>query len=375
MLFTGGTLIARNDSIAKPDSLRFSGQISAWLHYNPSNSLPLMAGGRYIPQLNYQLFLPKHHMIDFEGSANIFGDIGLRPFDSTSSDGTIKPYRLWARYSSRQFEFRVGLQKINFGSATLLRPLMWFDQIDPRDPLHLTDGVYGALARYYFLNNANLWAWVLYGNNKPKGWEMMKTSKDIPEAGGRVQVPVPRGEAALSYHFRMADSRGLVDTIYQYAEIPENRLGLDAKFDLIIGCWVEASWVHKGRNVGIYTNQEIMNVGADYTFGIGNGLNVIYEQLLAAYDEKPFEFSQSTTFSMLNLSYPVGIFDNVSAIIYYDWTNKAMYNFVNWQRQFNKFSLYLMGYINPKNYRIPAQGTGQNLYAGSGVQIMFVYNY
>ena len=68
------------------------------------------------------------------------------------------------RYSSDQFELRLGLQKINFGSASMLRPLMWFDQMDPRDPLHLTDGVWGLLARYYFLNNANIWLWGLYGN-------------------------------------------------------------------------------------------------------------------------------------------------------------------------------------------------------------------
>ena len=60
-----------------------------------------------------------------------------------------------------------GLQKINFGSATMLRPLMWFDQVDPRDPLQLTDGVWGVLGRYYFLNNANIWLWGLYGNKNP----------------------------------------------------------------------------------------------------------------------------------------------------------------------------------------------------------------
>ena len=71
-----------------------------------------------------------------------------------------------------------GLQKINFGSAVLLRPLMWFDSLDPRDPLQLTDGVYAVLLRYYFPNNANLWAWALYGNDSPKGWESAATAED-----------------------------------------------------------------------------------------------------------------------------------------------------------------------------------------------------
>ena len=78
---------------------------------------------------------------------------------------------------------------------------------------------------------------------------------------------------------------------------------------------------------------------------------------------------------MLSLSYPLGMFDNLSAIVYYDWTNNAMYNFVNWQKQFNKISLYVMGYWNPKDYKIPTQGGSTNLFGGQGVQIMMVYNY
>lgn len=357
------------------DSLNSLGQLSAWANYNANNKLSLNGGIRYIPTLDYDLKLHKDRLIDFEGSANIFGTAGFRPFDSSDFRGKIKPYRLWARYSTHQFEFRTGLQKINFGSATLLRPLMWFDQIDPRDPLQLTDGVWGALARYYFLNNANIWLWGLYGNKNPKGWELIKTNSTIPELGGRVQWPVPRGEAAISYHHRVADSRNFYDTLYQYAKIPENRIGFDAKLDLVVGCWFEGSWINKSKDMGMYTNQEILNLGADYTFGIGNGLTAIFEQLIAAYDKTPFAFGNTLTFSMLNLTYPVGIFNNLNLIIYYDWTNNAAYNFINWQMQFDKISLYLMGYINPKNYKIPTQGSAENVYAGSGIQFMFVYNY
>jgi hypothetical protein len=373
-IFTGK--INAQDEVSKShDSLTFKGQLSAWEHYNPINVLPFWSGVRYIPQLNYEIKPAENRLIDFETSANIYGNAGLKPFDTTSINGDIKPYRMWARYSTRQFEFRAGLQKINFGSATLLRPLMWFDQIDPRDPLQLTDGVWGALARYYFLNNANAWLWVLYGNKNPKGWEIIKTSKNIPEVGGRFQTPVPKGEAAISYHHRSADSSDLSFPDYQYANIPENRIGFDVKFDLAIGCWLEASWINRSKDIGNITNQEILNLGADYTFNVGNGLNIIFEQLLAANDEKAFEFDQTISFSLLNMNYPIGLFDNINVIIYYDWKNNATYNFINWQKQFNKISLYFMGYINPKNYIIPMQGATEKLYAGSGVQVMFVYNH
>src|SRR5690606_40300081 len=102
-----------------------------------------------------------------------------------NSNGRIKPYRLWARYSGNQFELRAGLQKINFGSATILRPLMWFDQMDIRDPLQLTDGVWAMLGRYYFLNNANIWLWVLYGNEDPKSWETFRSEEHTSELQSR----------------------------------------------------------------------------------------------------------------------------------------------------------------------------------------------
>jgi len=147
------------------------------------------------------------------------------------------------------------------------------------------------------------------------------------------------------------------------------------KMDLVVGFWLEGSWVKKNKDLGMFTNQEILNGGVDYTFSLGNGLYVIYEQMVAANDEKPFHFQNTTTFSLLSVSYPIGLSDNISAIVYYDWRNMNSYNFINWQKQFNNLSLYLMGYWNPKNYLIPAQGEGENLFAGRGIQVMIVYNH
>ena len=373
LMWTSGS---GQDSIRQnPSSVEFSGQLSAYTHVNPSNELPWWSGARYIPQLNGEVGLTNDRLFDFEASANIYGNIGIHPFDSTSLNGKLKPYRVWARFSSRQLEIRAGLQKINFGSASILRPLMWFDQIDPRDPLQLTDGVWGIRARYYFMNNANIWLWGLYGNDRLKGWETFGTSPRIPEFGGRIQVPVPRGEAAVSYHHRTADASEISDGSLQLEKVAENRFGFDAKFDMVVGWWVEASWSHYGEDLGGYTNQEILNLGIDYTFGLGNGLTVIVEQLLAGFDREAFEFQNTLNFSLLNLTYPIGIFDQLNAIVYYDWTNQRLYNFLNWQRQFNNLTLYLMGYINPRDYLIPTQGAEEILYAGSGLQVMLVINH
>jgi len=364
------------DSIPKfQDTLKFKGQLSTWAHFNPDNPYPLYLGGRYIPQLNYEIQLPKSKLIDFELSANIYGDAGIHFFDSAYINGNINPYRSWGRYSTEQLEIRVGLQKIDFGTSTMLRALRWFDQVDPRDPLRLTEGVWAALGRYYFLNNVNIWLWSLYGNKNLKGMELVKTNSSFPELGGRVQFPVPLGEAGLSYHHRVADSRDLNGTVPVFREIQENRIGFDAKWDLIVGLWLEAAWVNKKEELGIFKNQEAFTLGTDYTFNLGSGLYVTLEHMLMAFDEKAFEFSNTTNFTGLSINYPIGMFDNISAIIYYDWANNSVYNFVNWFRQFNRTTFYVMAYWNPENNQMPTMGTAENLYGGMGVQLMFVFNH
>lgn len=330
----------------KNTSISYRGQFSAYTHYNPGNEYQLWNGARYIPRIN--LGVPKGSLlIDFEISTNIHGNLGLKKLKYTSKDGYIKPYRAWARLSGNQFEVRAGLQKINFGPAKMLRPLMWFDQIDPRDPLQLTDGVWGVLGRYYFLNNTNIWLWVLHGNNS------------TPETGGRIQHPfLGTGEIALSYHYKTS----------------EHRVGFDARFDWITGIWIEGSWTTTKENTGIATNQHLLNIGADYTFDTGNGLTVTCEHLLASFSKKAFQFNEYIYFSAMSASYPLSIIDQLNIISYYDWSNKSPYFFINWQKQFNNLTLNLIGYSNPEEYKIPMQNQTVNLFAGNGIQLMIVYN-
>lgn len=355
----------------------FKGQLSTWGHLNTNNPYPVYLGGRYIPQANYEIQTENNGLFDFEASANIYGQAGVHFFDSTSTNGKIDAYRIWGRYSTEQLELRLGLQKIDFGTATMMRALRWFDQVDPRDPLRLTEGVWAGLGRYYFLNNVNIWFWGLYGNKNPKGMEAIKTNSSIPELGGRIQFPVPKGEAGLSYHRRVADSRNFSEFIPEYEKIDENRIGIDAKWDMVVGLWLEAAWTTKNKNLGMFTNQEIMTFGTDYTFGVGSGLNVTLEHMLFSFDEKAFRFQNTTNFTGLAANYPIGMFDNIQAIFYYDWDNNSMYNFINWFRQFDKTTLYVMGYWNPKEAAIPTMGidTGENLFGGIGIQVMYVFNH
>lgn len=341
----------------------FDGQASLYGSYSPQNDLGYFLGGRYLPELNYGYIFKNKSMLDFEASANIYGSVLFNPFSNSKTDGNIKPYRVWARYTGNQFEIRVGLQKINFGTASILRPLQWFDQMDPRDPLQFTTGVYGALGRYYFLNNANIWAWVLYGNEGSRGFELMENNKNSAEYGGRVQLPVTKGEIAFTYHHRNASN------------IAENRYGLDGKWDVEVGVWFEAVHINKAKEVGILTNQTFLTTGVDYTLAIGSGLNVTLENMLISYNENAFRFKNNSNVTATSIMYPLGLFDKISTMLNFSWKSKDLSFFLNYEHQFKKLTGYVMAYYNPSN--VPGIGTVsyENSFSGAGFRLMLVYNH
>ncbi|MBV5343660.1 hypothetical protein JZU68_08690, partial [bacterium] len=114
--------------------------------------------------------------------------------------------------------------------------------MDVRDPLQLTNGVYGVLGKYFFENNANLWLWGLIGNENRKGWELFGTEKWKPEVGGRIELPMPKGEMALTTHYRKVHAVNMLSSAWNdYRLLNENRIGLDGKWDVGVGLWFESS--------------------------------------------------------------------------------------------------------------------------------------
>jgi hypothetical protein len=355
----------------------FKGQLSGWSALKTEKPYQYAFGARYIPELTLIKKLNDKIQLDADISLNLNGSGIMHSFDSIETDGKIKFYRLWIRLSSNQFEARLGLQKINFGPARFIRPLMWFDQIDPRDPLQITDGVYGILLRYYTLKNATFWLWGLYGNNHPKGWEFLSTRKNSPEFGGRIQVPVPKGEVGLSYHHRIQDSTSSFLSFPADAKryFPENRIGIDGRWDIGIGLWFEGVIYHSSIDVPDFKYSRMVTIGIDNTFGWGNGLGLTSEQLLYSNSEKAFDMSNNSLFSALSLNYPLTLLWNVAVMIYYDWNQRDFYRFLNLKLTFDKWSFYLMGYWNPEKFLIYRNMDNYDLFTGKGFQLMAVFNH
>jgi hypothetical protein len=370
-------LVAALAGAAVGQRFDFNGRASGWLGASWDTSFLGQAGLRYLPEARLSIPLCKQIALDAEASASGFVSARSRTFDSTDLEARVKPDRALVRLSSSQFEARVGLQKINFGSAMLLRPLMWFDRVDPRDPLELTDGVYGLLGRYYFQNNINVWAWGLLGNSAPKGWEVYGSERWTPEFGGRAQVPIPRGEVAATYHHRAIDYSQTLHYPEFHDEQEEDRFGLDVKMDVGIGLWFEGTlagetyWTDYSNDPRIWTRA--VTLGADYTFSIGSGLGVMAEHMLAGRSWEPLGFSGDAQFSALMVSYPLGLLDNLRAIAYLDWTNRDLYSFVGWQRTTDNWMFSLSAFANPD--RPAAAGRPGAGVAGKGVQFEVVFNH
>ncbi len=366
-----------------PQNVDFKGQLSGLHVSGLSKPYSNVSGLRYIPEFIFSKKTESGLNLKAEASFNANTYLEFWSPDSLNSNIKLKPYRVWASISGDQAELRLGLQKINFGSATMLRPLMWFDRMDPRDPLQLTDGVYGALFRYYFLNNANLWIWGLTGKEQVKGWEQFSSWAWRPELGGRIQLPAGPGEFALCGHFRQIDPReAAIEFLTPESgdPIPEFRLGLDGKWDLLAGLWFEASIERADYSkafpdirLGLYSRK--LTVGADYTFGLGNGLTAIAEQFYYGQGDKVFEKTKGLSFSAVSVSYPITMFHSLSAMVYYDWTNSSWYRFINLQMVYDKWSFYIMGFWNPDQFQIYQNLDEPNVFAGKGIQLMFVYNH
>ena len=347
---------------ASTPKVEFNGMFSGLGQTVESDSNAVNINVKYIPLLKFDI----SPQIDAELSGNIFTFFDSDDMSDTADSLEIKPYRAWIRYSTTRFEARMGLQKINFGSARILRSLMWFDQLDPKDPLQFTDGIYGLRLRYDFQNNANIRLWGLYGNDNPKGWEIFGTKEHIPEAGGRIQYPIGNAELAVSAHHRSVQQEGIV----------ENRIALDGFWDVGIGLWFESALVHADFEDGNEKDyQSFLTLGTDYTFAIGNGITATAEHLLMSIGSRPFDGNDRYNISALSLSYLFGVMDRLSLFSYYNWDLKIPFSFLSWRRTYDHWIIQFSGYWTSEANTAPMASGRERTMENRGLQFMTIFNY
>lgn len=362
---------------SKVFSVDFNGQLTAWSAVQLTQPVLWLNGGRFVPTLTGRYRTGNNRGWDAEASLNINGSAILSRDSVPGWEGQLKPYRVWLRYYTPRFELRAGLQKLNFGAAKMLRPLMWFDGMDVRDPLQLTDGVYGLLGRYYADGNMTFWGWALTGNTRPKGYELVGTAGWKPELGGRIQLPLGPGEFGLSYHHRKVNPATADLTIN---ELFENRIGFDGKWDVGVGLWIEGSLTALERDplVMLPERTDLLNLGLDYTFPWGNGLGITFEYFRYHAGNRFFTGGNGANVLATMVSYPLSLIDNVSAMVFCvpSATRTYWMNYLTWSRTYDDLSVFLMGFINPADYSLPISASqGRNVFSGKGFQFMLSYNF
>lgn len=372
-----GNILQPGQTGAKCENIAFSGQLTAWGLNQFENPALRQLGGRFIPTLLGDYSLKEKSSIDFEVSLHINGSLNWIGSEYDNSSGAFKPYRVWMRYSDDNWELRGGLQKINFGPAKIFRPLMWFDQMDVRDPLQLTDGVYGLLGKYFFPNNANIWLWSLIGNKNRKGFEFAGSDQWTPEVGGRIETPLGPGEMAFSTHFRKVDLHLLLPEMQEKTDIRENRFGLDGKWDIGPGIWFETSLsAFEKTNLPLARFQHLLNVGTDYTFQIGAGLNVSAEYFRFHAGNKIREDGISANIFGGMISYPVSILDNITAVLFYLEDIQKWFSYASYTRTYDDWKIYFIGFWNPaSDMPFYNRQDSRNLFIGKGIQLMVSYNF
>jgi hypothetical protein len=321
---------------------------------------------RYLPQLTLAFLPGPGRLADVEISANAFGSAD----SDGEADSDLALYRLKFRFATARTESRLGLQQLNFGPAYLLRPLRWFDVLDPRDPLMLTDGVRAFSFRYTSPSNASLWLWGLYSNDELKGYETAPTADKKGEFGGRAQIPVPGGEIACSYHRRIVD--GTAPFMEDYAE---QRFALDGKWDVEIGLWFEAVLTESASAALPYDWGTMAVIGADYTLPIGNGIHVLAEQMAIALSGEPFGWEDDAWFSGLSLAYPAGYIDRFSAIAFYSWDDNEYSLYGAWQRTWDALALNVSAFRFPRSMAFGGARDAAFARAGTGGQITIIINH
>ena len=296
------------------------------------NQPNIMSQLGYIPTISAYNKLSHDSMVDLEWAYRFD-----RSFKGDSpEEHHEKLYRGWLRYSNQIIEARFGLQKVSFGPAQVLRPLAWFDTIDPEDPTDQTDGVEAFRLRFFPSNSLALWTWI------------MKSESDTLSYGGRGEVSTSLGEWGF--------------TLHQTPDESNTQIGIDFRYDGFLGCWFEgAGSLSESQNIS-EDRYALITLGADYTFPIGTGLLIMSETLRIQEWSSKTDASSNRTISAFIAGLPIGMFHNIMLITKLDWDQNNTYNYLRWSSTYDHFSINCMVSIGPSS-------------EVNSLELMFIYNH
>ena len=106
-----------------------------------------------------------------------------------------------------------------------------------------------------------------------------------------------------------------------------------------------------------------------------NGLTVVAEHLRLDRGAQALGAGDGVDFTALFFRYPVSVFVDLTAILYYDWKEKEPYRFLSWQRTYDRWRFIVIAFWNPDAFLIYQAQPGANPFSGKGIQLTVVFNY
>ena len=327
----------------------------------------------YIPTLS---IYPEHKYfsrIDFEAAFNLQTNFdGFFGTGENGIDNNNDIHRLWGRYSSNKIELRYGIQKIAFGPGLILRPLRWFDSLDPKDPTGQTNGVTAVRLKYFGGLGITYWGWFIHPEDS-----------EISSRGGRIEFPIlGLGDLGATYHHRSAYINGLTPKrsgiSFGFPNAGEDRYGLDIRADVVIGLWAERVISNSfDGNLLFESKSRIYMIGGDYTFPIGNGIYFLAEYMKGKVKPKAFFRNVETEISAIMVTYPIGVLDNIMLIFEYDWESERRFNFVKYSRIYDNFDFNLIIAFNPERDEFSDEELELSGFTqfGNNIQLIIIYNH
>ena len=316
---------------------------------------------RYIPQIRMDHQVSSSTRLGFDAAVDVYNhSLG----DSlVTMDGEL--YRFTFRYDTPNTQVRIGLQKINFGPARMLRVLQWFDQLDPRDPLALSPGVWAVMGRYYFENGANIRAWSMIDAPEPWRDSWGNQSEGPWDIGGRLEYPLPAGTLGLTLHqLDIGDVSG----------ISESRAAMDVRLDAVVGIWSELMIAKTEHANSDPLGKLTAMVGVDYSFGIGNGLYVALESLTSHFGNVGEDIPWVAGSTALMGTYTLGLADGLTAYLYainLPHIDTQYMPMLGWQHTSGNWLYYIALYDMPEL----AAGGSMALPTGTGIQLNIAFNH
>tara|TARA_Y100001970_G_scaffold268372_1_gene359565 strand:- start:8927 stop:9952 length:1026 start_codon:yes stop_codon:yes gene_type:complete len=324
-------------------SFQHNGQL--WIDYNSDNEIASYVAG-YIPEFNMQ-----NNKFEISYSNKIIIE---------NSDYNNQDYRYWFRYKNNIIDLKIGLQKISFGSAFILRNLNWFDSIDFRNTTNQTIGQKALQLKYFSKMNYNFNFWAIPDNNNDVSY------------GSRLEFSNKFGNYGLvfykdntNYNHSVINMPQIISNqgfLVDFLQLKENeRIGIDYRYDGIFGLWLESSYIKSINSFNLLNSMNFATMGIDYTVNIYNGIYVLYE--LMSYKFEAIDNSVlDGHISSLMIQYPIGILYDLSFIRIFDNQIKDTYSLIRLITTYDYFTVNYSYSFNPSEY-------------GDNFQVKIIYNY